>query len=325
MRCIAGMLMVLALALLAGDAALAAGPVERAVSIGGIAATYLRPDGAGRVPVAIIIAGSGATDRDGNSVHGLRTDTYKQLASVLADQGIASLRYDKRGIGGSADLAPKDERDLTIEVYAKDALALAGWAARQPDAGAIVLIGHSEGGVLALMCAREAAARALVLLATPGRPLGAILRDQLSRPGLPEDLRTEGLRITAALERGEDVKTVRPDLEALFRPSVQPYVRSWMRIDPAAAIKSIDTPALVIGGGRDIQVGRTDFDALAGARPGIASQWYPDMGHTLKLVDADLQSQGRAYVDPTLELAEGLADKVAAFIHEATAGVRKSR
>ena len=150
-----------AMVLAAGSAVLAVGPAERRLTVNGLAVTYLRPEGNDRVPLAVIIAGSGPTDRDGNSVQGLQTDAYKQLAQALSDLGIASVRYDKRGIGGSADLG-KDETQLTIEHFAKDAQALAAWARQLPNVGPIVLIGHSEGGVLALMAAKPAAAKGVV-------------------------------------------------------------------------------------------------------------------------------------------------------------------
>ena len=97
-------------------------------------------------------------------------------------------------------------------------------------------------------------------------------------------------------------------------------MRSWIKTDPAQLLRGIDTPALVIGGGRDIQVSRADFDALTAARTNVKSTWYPTMGHTLKPVGEDLQSQGRAYLDPSLALADGLADGVAQFIHQASGG-----
>ena len=116
-----------AVVLAAGSSAGAAGPAERRLTVEGLALTYLRPEGNDRVPLAVIIAGSGPTDRDGNSLQGLKTDAYKQLAEALADLGIATVRYDKRGIGGSVDLG-KDETLLTIDVFAKDAQAIAKWA-----------------------------------------------------------------------------------------------------------------------------------------------------------------------------------------------------
>jgi pimeloyl-ACP methyl ester carboxylesterase len=299
-----------------------AGPVERRLTVEGLALSYLRPEGSDRVPLAVIIAGSGPTDREGNSLQGLKTDAYKQFAEALADLGIATVRYDKRGIGGSVDVG-KDETVLTIDVFAKDAQVIAKWARQLPNVGSIVLVGHSEGGVLALMAAKAAAAKAIVLLTTPGRPIGQILRDQLARPALPQELRTEALEIIAALERGEEVKTVRPDLEPLFRPSVQPFMRSLMKIDPAQLLRGLDVPALVIGGGRDIQVGRVDYDTLVAARGNTDASWYQGMGHTLKMVGEDLQSQGKAYTDPTLPLADGLANVVAEFIHATSGGKPK--
>ena len=315
--------MALAVAVLLAGAGAAAGPAERKVSIGGLAATYVPPIGNDRSPLAVIIAGSGATDRDGNSPQGLQTDAYKLLAYALAEHGIASVRYDKRGIGGSADLV-RNEQQLTIDAYAKDVSAVAAWGRQQAGISSVILVGHSEGGVLALLAARQASANAIVLLSTPGRPLGAILRDQVSRPALPAELRVEALSIIAALERGEQVKSVGADLEALFRPSVQPFLRSWIRTDPAQLLRGLAVPTLVIGGGRDIQVGRADFDALAAARADVRSHWDPAMGHTLKSDAEDIQSQGRAYTDPTLELADELAGRVATFIYQAT-GVPKGR
>jgi pimeloyl-ACP methyl ester carboxylesterase len=326
MKPIAGIALALAVTAAGLLAALpaTAGPVEQKVSIGGLAASYVRPEDSPRVPLAVIIAGSGPTDRDGNGVPGLQTDSYKLLAYALAELGIATVRYDKRGIGGSVDLV-RSEDQLTIDVYAKDAAAVAAWGRLQTGIASVVLVGHSEGGVLALLAARQTAAKAVVLLATPGRPLGAVLRDQLERPALPAELRAEALTIIAALERGEQVKTMRTDLEPLFRPSVQPFLRSWIRTDPAELLRGLVVPVLVIGGGRDIQVGRADFDALTAARANIKGHWYPHMGHTLKLVGEDAQSQGRAYMDRKIVLAEGLAEWVAAFIHEAAGAATPGR
>src|SRR5262245_42991283 len=137
-----------AAAMLLAGRPVSAGSAERRLTVSGLAATYLRPEGSDRVPLAVIVAGSGATDRDGNSVQGLQTDAYKQLAQALSDLGIASVRYDKRGIGGSADLG-RDEQQLSIDHFVQDVQAMASWAKQLPNVGAIVLIGHSEGGVLA--------------------------------------------------------------------------------------------------------------------------------------------------------------------------------
>ena len=290
---------------------------ERTVDIAGLAASHVRPAGREHAPLVVIIAGSGPTDRDGNSVLGLATDAYKLFAHGLAAQGVASVRYDKRGVAGSAGIA-LPEPEFTVDTFAKDAAAVAVWAGKQPGAGPVTLIGHSEGGLLALLAASHAKAKAIVLLASPGRPFAAILRDQLARPpGLPPPFSAEASTILAALERGELVPSVSAGLAALFRPSVQPYLISVMRIDPAQRLRALTGPVLVVGGGKDVQIGRADFDALIAARPGLEAFWAPAMGHTLKAVGDDPASQERTYTDPTLPLLDGLAARIAVFLHAA--------
>jgi hypothetical protein len=110
------------------------------------------------------------------------------------------------------------------------------------------------------------------------------------------------------------VASVSAELTAAFRPSVQPFLMSVMQVDPSRELQAVTAPVLVVGGGRDAQLGRSDFDALAGARPGLATHWEPTMSHTLKPVRDDDPRQVHAYTDPTVALSEGLADRVAAFV-----------
>lgn len=289
---------------------------ERNVDIEGLAASFVQAYGNDSAPVAVIIAGSGPTDRDGNSILGIKTDAYRGLAHALAERGIASVRYDKRGVAGSARIGVP-EQQLTIEVFADDAGAVAKWSGRQAPGAAVVLVGHSEGGLVALLAAASARAKAVLLLSTPGRRFGAILREQFSHPGMPQPLSAEAMRIISSLEKGEPVASVSAELAAAFRPSVQPFIMSAMRIDPVRQLKAVAVPVMIVGGGQDVQVGRSDFDALRGARPDLVAHWDPTMSHTLKPVTDDPR-QVRAYTDPTLPLAESLAARVAKFVHDAS-------
>jgi len=283
------------------------------VEIDGLGATYLAPAGAAPSAAAVIVAGSGPTDRNGNSVLGLRTDAYKLVAEALAARGIATVRYDKRGIGESAKSA-RPEPQVVFQHFVDDAATVAGWLQAHTGLKSVVLIGHSEGGTLALMAAKRGAVAGIALLAAPGRTLATIMREQYTRPGTPRDISREAMGIVAALERGEDVAEVDPRLAPAFRPSVQPYLRSSIAIDPAALARDLDVPLLIVGGGRDFQIGKSDFDALSATRPDAVAYWDPDMAHTLKASRADPQSVQRAYTDPTQPLATGLADRVAEFI-----------
>lgn len=291
-------------------------PKDESVTVEGLAGTLVKPTGA--TTVALIIAGSGATDRNGNGIGGLRTDTYKQLADGLARAGIASLRYDKRGVGESRearDGKPFAEQDVTVETYATDALALAKWLKAKAGFAQVALIGHSEGGLLAMLAARnERIADRIVLLATAGRPLGVVLRKQFERQPIPQDIAAEIERVLVALETGKEPGAIKAPIDQIFRASVQPFMRSVLTLDPVPLAAAQAAPMLVIGGGADLQIGRFDFDPLAGARPGIKSHWEARLTHTMKETIDDDPAQIKTYTDPGLPVMPVVIEQVTAFL-----------
>jgi pimeloyl-ACP methyl ester carboxylesterase len=281
------------------------------VAAGGLSATLLRPTGLERPLVAVIIAGSGPTDRDGRGV-GVAAPYLRRLAEGLAAHGIASLRYDKRGIGKSRSAAVP-EHTLKIDRFVDDAAIWIDWLRRRSDLGAVVAIGHSEGGLVATLLAGRAELHGVLLLNSPGRRFATILREQLE-PALPSALRDEAMSVLSALERGERVAAVSPELMPLFRPSVQPYLMSLLPIDPAEVFATVTTPAMIVSGGRDLQIGAADAEALFRARPN-ARRWHgPDMNHVLASAPEDRAGNLRVYADPDAALAPGLVDAVAEFI-----------
>ena len=293
----------------------AAERIGEEITVGGMSGTLLKPTDAKRAPVVLLIAGSGPTDRNGNQ-NGAGPAELRQIAEALAAQGIASLRYDKRGIGRSS-VANLREEDVTFDTMVKDAELWLNALRERRDLGPLFVAGHSEGGVIAIELAKANAFAGLVLLATPGRRLGDVLREQLQGVGMPAPLRDEALTILAALERGESVPTVNPALLSLFRPSVQPFLRSELPIDPAADLHGLTLPVLIVSGGHDIQVTAADALLLAKARPDARRLHIADMNHVLKITPADRKDQQRAYADPTIPLAPGLAEGIISFIGEA--------
>jgi len=279
---------------------------------GKLAGSLLLPAHKAPLPVALIIAGSGPTDRDGNSsmLPG-RNDSLRMLAGALAAHGIASVRYDKRGIGASA-AAMTSESALRFETYIGDAAA---WIARlqaDPRFSRVVVIGHSEGALIGMVAAKEGGASAFVSLAGPGAPLQAILRRQLAGK-LPPALAEENDRILARLERGELPGEVSPPLAALYRPSVQPYLVSQFRYLPAERIAALAVPVLIVQGTTDIQVSVEDAQALKAAVPAARLEIVEGMNHVLKLVPAG-PAQLPSYGDPALPLAPALAAALASFL-----------
>lgn len=274
--------------------------------------TLLTPERHPRA-VAVIIAGSGPTDRNGDSPLGVSAGTYRLLAEGLADQNIASVRYDKRGVAGSA-LAATAEADLRFDVYVTDARAWAAEAAKRTGLSCAWLVGHSEGALIALAAVRTSDDKicGLVLLAGAGRPAGVVIREQLS--GAPEPLKTEAFGILTELEHGRTVAEVPAPLLSLFRPSVQPYLVSWLPLDPAALIATYTGPVLIAQGTTDLQISMTDANALKAAQPDAVLAPFEGVNHVFKVAPADRAANLAAYSDPALPLAPGVALTVGEFI-----------
>ncbi|HUO02821.1 MAG TPA: alpha/beta hydrolase, partial [Rhizomicrobium sp.] len=133
-----------------------AAPVEKNLTLdsgtGTLAGTLLGPDNA-RAAI-VMLAGSGPTDRDGNSVLGIRAAPYRLLAEGLAARGVATLRVDKRGLGGSAG-ALKAVTDLRIGTYADDAKLWAAELRQQTGRRCVWILGHSEGALIAELAAQD--------------------------------------------------------------------------------------------------------------------------------------------------------------------------
>lgn len=288
--------------------------VSLATPTGSVHGTLLLPArGSERVPVALIIAGSGPTDRDGNSAMlGGRNDSLRMLAESLAAKGIASLRYDKRGIGESR-AAGASEADLRFDHYVDDAAAWVRRLRGDPRFSTVTVIGHSEGSLIGMLAAKAADADKFVTIAGAGRSAPELLREQL-RPQLPPELWTESERVLDRLIAGETVDDPPPALAMLYRASVQPYLISWFRHDPANVIATLDMPVLVVQGTTDIQVALADAKALDAAARTSELAVIEGMNHVLKIVDEDRGKQIASYADATLPVASALVEQIARFI-----------
>ena len=248
-----------------------ASDVEVKTPSGTLVGTIDLPSGKGPWPVVVFIAGSGPTDRDGNS-GALKNECLKQLGQSLAKRGIAVLRYDKRGVGASA-AAGADESKLSIAIYADDAAAWIKKLRADKRFTKVAVLGHSEGSLVGILAAKQAPYDALISVAGAGRGLEAVLHDQL-KTKLPAELDSKATAILAELEAGRTVADVPAPLMALFRPSVQPYLMSWLKYDPAKEIAGLSVPILVVQGTTDLQVSVDDAKLLSGGNQLATLSYY---------------------------------------------------
>ena len=297
--------------------------VELTTSAGAIHGTLAIPpdtDKTGKVPVILIIAGSGPTDRDGNSLAlPGKNNSYKMLADSLAAEGIASLRYDKRGIAASR-AAGTSEANLRFDMYVDDAAA---WIKQLQDGGRfsrVVVAGHSEGSLIGMLAAGKARADAFVSIAGPARRASAVLRDQMrpqigAMPALWEAFET----ILASFEAGTTVEPMPPAVQSvpalasLFRLSVQPYMISWIKYAPAAEVARLAVPVLIVQGTHDIQVSVDEARALKAAKPDAELLLVEGMNHVLKNAPTDRLQNIATYSNPDLPIAPDVPKAIASL------------
>ena len=265
-------------------------------------------------PVVLIIAGSGPTDRNGNNPASGRLDNLKRLALLLAGEHIASVRFDKRGVAASQPATP-DERDLSVERYVADVVAWGHTLKADPRFGPLILLGHSEGALIASLAAEQAGASAVITVAGSGRPVAQVLREQLAQRLPPAQL-ARGNAVIDRLQAGQTSLDVPAPLHEVFRPSVQPYLISLLRQDPAAAFARLSMPALILQGRNDVQVDVADAERLKAAKPDARLVLIDGMNHMLRISPRDMRQQRDSYRNPELPLARALGEQIVAFIRQ---------
>ncbi|HGA2317497.1 TPA: alpha/beta hydrolase [Pseudomonas putida] len=289
-------------------------PIDLDTGQGVLHGSLLLPQQATPPPVVLIIAGSGPTDRDGNNPASGRIDNLKRLALVLANEHIASVRYDKRGVAASQPATP-DERDLSVQRYVDDVVAWSRKLKADPRFGPLILVGHSEGALIASLAAERAGASAVITLAGMGRPLADVLREQLAQRMSPAQL-AGGSALLDRLQAGQTSLDVPAPLRQVFRPSVQPYLITLLQQDPAQAFARLPMPALIVQGRNDVQVDVADAERLKAAKPDAQLVLIDGMNHMLRISPKDMHLQRDSYLNPELPLARELGERVVSFIHQ---------
>lgn len=260
-------------------------------------------------PLVIFIAGSGPTDRNGNSVAGISAGSYKELAERLAAKGIASFRYDKRGIGESSKNL-LSEKDLRFDTYVQDVIDVVTYF--QKDFSRIVLLGHSEGALLGAIAAQKTPVKGYISLAGAGMRADSIILKQTEN--LLPAMRSEIVKGFETLAKGETIPEVSKPLYALFRPDIQPYMISWIRYSPSLEIAKVIVPTLIIQGETDLQVSVEDARMLSRAKPTAKLLLIPNMNHALRTSSRDQAENLATYTNPNGKAPKELVDPIVKFV-----------
>lgn len=309
----------MSMSLLLATALASAAPTERPIrAFGPLAplAGTLTDAGKG-APVVLIIPGSGPTDRDGNNPLGVKAAPYRLLAAALGERGVSSVRIDKRGLFGSKN-AVADANKVTVADYVADTRSWIASIRRATGAKCVWLLGHSEGGLVALTAAqRPQDACGVIAVAAVGRRLADVLRQQLRDNPANAPLLAPALATIDSLEKGKrvDSSTLPAPLQPMFNDAVQPFLIDLFSQDPAGLAAALKVPLLIAQGDKDIQVTVEDAETLAAAQPRAKLAILPGVNHVLKIPQGeDRVANLAAYANPDLPVAPSLVEAVVGFV-----------
>ena len=265
----------------------------------------------GKIPVVLIVGDTGPTDRDGNNEKaGTDDDTYKLLAAGLAKNGIASLRYDKRLVGGS--VSSVKESQLRIDDYSDDAVSLINMLNDDQRFSKIIIFGHGQGALVSLIAVMDEPVKAYISAEGASEQADKILIAQMKvKPKYQQD---EFKAILDSLRKGKTVENVDPSLYYIASPSLQNFLMSWCRIVPVKGLKSLKIPVMIIQGTTDLAVPAENGEKLKKAKSDANFLLIKGMNHILKDAPADEDKNTDTFSKPDLPLSPGLVTGIVEFI-----------
>lgn len=276
--------------------------------------TFCLPTKENNFPIVLLIAGSGPTDRNGNQPN-LTNNSFKYLAQELAQNGIASFRFDKRGIAESY-YEGFTNASILFDDYVTDATNLIKYLKSDGKYNRVFVAGLSEGSLIGMLAAEKAGADGFISLNGPGLPADEIIITQMSNQGTPKEIIDQVKSMIAKVKAGESFSDVPPYLMGLFNPDIQPYLKSWFAYNPALEIGNLKVPVLIIQGKNDIQVQVADAEKLKSGNPNSTLLLIEGMNHILKNADANPQLNFATYNNPDLPLNEVLLNEIVKFIQK---------
>lgn len=294
------------------DDAVTESPVSLKTFTGSISGTLTIPkDASGKMPVVVIVAGNGPTDRDGNNPKAdISGNTYKLLAYALGKAGIASVRYDKRMVGQS--ITSQKEKELNFQDYVDDATSIIGMLGDDARFSKIIIAGHGDGALAAMLATQEQPVAGCISFEGAADPAEKIMANQLKSK--PSFLGDEFKAMLDSLRKGKFTDNIDPSLYYMARPSIQPYLMSWCRYVPTTVIHSVKVPLLIIQGTTDLQVSADNGQRLKNAKSAAKYAVIRGMNFILKDAPPDADKNLATYKDPTLPLNTEMVGDVVDFI-----------
>ncbi|RNC84937.1 MAG: alpha/beta hydrolase [Winogradskyella sp.] len=273
--------------------------------------SLLLPENVSKPPLVIIIAGSGPTNRNGNQ-NFLKSNNLKKLAHRLADNKIASFRYDKR-IVKQIKLGKVNVKDMRFDDFVDDAKAVVSYFHDSDQFSRIYLIGHSQGSLVAML-ATDDKIDGLISLAGAGQNIGDVIVEQINNTA--RQFAEETKVVVEKLKKGETTTDFPPALASMFNMDTQPFMISWMAYEPTAIISELKLPILLVNGTKDLQVSVEEAKLLSEANSNAELKIIENMNHVLFTIEGDKLENSKSYNEAFRKLNPIMIEAIVSFINE---------
>ena len=262
--------------------------------------------------LAIIISGSGPTDRDGNN-SSIKGNYLKILADELYNKGISSYRFDKRGVAKSlGDLTSDDQ--IKFQDFTNDVDEIIKYFRESNAYNSITVIGHSEGSLIGMIAGQKSELDKFISIAGAGEDYLTVIQRQLSNRA--PYIKSMSDPIIAQLRAKKLVDSVPPMLNNLFGPGVQRFLIEASSYEPTEEISKLNIPILIIQGTNDIQIELKDAQMLYDAAPSSTLKIIEGMNHVFRQASENFILNLQTYGNPDLPIDNSLVNIIVEFINK---------
>ena len=270
--------------------------------------TLLTPEDNSKAILAIIIAGSGPTNRDGNQ-NFLKSNSLKKLAEGLSNKGIATFRYDKRIV--KQIRKGKVDKNMMFDDFVTDAASVIDYFKEKKRYTKIYIIGHSQGSLVGMLAAKDKA-DGFISLAGAGQSIDAVILEQIEKTAA---MYTEDSRKTfAILKQNKTTSDYPPALASIFDITIQPFMSNWMQHDPQKIMKELNMPILLINGTKDLQVSVAEANLLKEASSNAELLIIENMNHILFTIEGGDLENSKSYNEAFRKINPSVIEGIIAFI-----------
>ena len=273
--------------------------------------TIIIPEASEKIPLVILIGDSGPTDRNGNQQM-MENNSLRYLSEELFENGIASFRYDKR-IVKQMKTKNINEKDIRFDDFIKDAIGVIDFFKKGNAFSEIIIIGHGQGSLIGMIAAQNRADK-FISIGGAGQEIDNVIVDQLEQqaPGL----RANAIEAFTELRENGSTQNYSTGLASIFRPAIQPFIRSWMLYNPKAELAKLDIPVLIINGDKDLQVQISEAELLRKAKPGAQFEIIAEMNHIFKEFKGNDMENSKSYNEYKTPVIPRLVEIISTFINQ---------